>query len=105
MSRKGGSMRRHVALTAWLFALPFCSFAADYPVQEVRAIDGKILCFAHHNLIVTQRSGPCDGYVPPSKVGVGQSFVADGKTRTILVIHATQTDKDFKTGAILKPAQ
>jgi hypothetical protein len=93
-------MRRHVALTAWLFALPFCSFAADYPVQEVRAIDGKILCFAHHNLIVTQSSGPCDGYAPPSKVGVGQSFVADGKTRTIRVIHATQTDKDFKTDAI-----
>jgi hypothetical protein len=71
-----------------------------HPVQEVRAIDGKILCFAHRNLIVTQSSGPCDAYTPPSKVEQGQSFVANAKKRTISVIHATQADDDMKTDAI-----
>jgi hypothetical protein len=93
-------MRTHIGLAALLFGIPLYSFAADHPVQEVRAIDSKILCFAHRNFIVTESSGPCDGYTPPSKVGVGQSFVANGKKRTIGVIQATQMDKDFKTDAI-----
>jgi len=92
-------MRRY-ALAGLLFAIPLYSFAADHPVHEVRALDGKILCFAHHNLIVTESSGPCDGYTPPSNVEVGQSFIANGKKRTIGVIQATQMDKDFRSDAI-----
>jgi hypothetical protein len=91
---------RHIALAAFLFVISGGAFAADNPVSEVRAVDGKILCFAHHSFIVSETSGPCDGYTPPSNVEVGQSFVADGKGRTIGVIQATQMDEDFRGGAI-----
>jgi hypothetical protein len=95
-----------IALTAFMFAAPLRSIAADSPVREVRALDGKILCLAHHELIVTESSGPCDGYTPPLKVAVGESFSADGKKRTIGVIQATQMDKDFKdTGIDIKKGE
>jgi hypothetical protein len=92
--------RRHIALAALLFVVSGGAFAEDNPVREVRAVDGKILCFAHHNFVVTESSGSCDGYTPPSKVEVGQSFVANGKKRTIGVIQATQMDKDFRGDVI-----
>jgi hypothetical protein len=92
--------RRHVALAALFLVISGAAFAAVNPVSEVRALDGKILCFAHHSLIVSESSGPCDGYTPPAKVQVGQSFVANGKKRKIAVIQATQMDEDFRGGAI-----
>jgi hypothetical protein len=85
-----------IALAAFMFAVPLRGNSADYPVDEVGVLDGKILCLAHHNLIITESSGPCDGFTPPLKVAVGQSFVANGERRTIGVVRATQVDKDFK---------
>lgn len=61
----------HLVIAALLFGTPFHSIAADHPVQEVRAIDGKVLCFAHRNLIVAQSSGPCDGQFRTWLPGMG----------------------------------
>ena len=91
---------RHIAIAALFFVISGAAFAADNPVREVRAVDGEILCFVHHNFAVTETSGPCDGYTAPSKVEVGLSFVANGKKRTIGVIQATQMDEDFRGGVI-----
>jgi hypothetical protein len=100
MAIRPTAYRRHIALAALLVVISGAAFAGDNPVHELRAVDGKILCFAHHNFVVTESSGPCDCYTPPSTVELGQSFVANGKKRTIGVIQATQMDKDFRGGAI-----
>ena len=85
-----------IALAAFGLALLRDSNATDYPAREIRALDGYVLCFAHHDWIVTETSGPCDGFTPPPKVAEGEKFVANGKERIISVIRATQADHDLK---------
>jgi len=69
--------------------------AAEYPASEAQAIDGKIACFAHHDRLVKTSSEPCNGFAPPAKLAIGESFTADGKRRTIGLIRATQAEEDM----------
>jgi hypothetical protein len=41
-------------------------------------------------------SGPCDNYTPPRQVRVGETFQANGKTKTINLIHAHRIEKDMQ---------
>ena len=90
------------ANAAGLLILALASYASagDHTPQEVRALDGRVLCLAHHELIITESSGPCDSFAPPLKVAIGESFVANGKKRTIGVIQAMQAGSDLKENGL-----
>jgi hypothetical protein len=94
------SALRMIAILTASLVLSDRAVAADFPVQEARAVDGNTLCRAHSNWLITEVSGPCSGFTPPSKLAVGEAFVANGKTRTIAVITATQREKDYKDDKI-----
>jgi hypothetical protein len=85
-------------LAALAVVLSICGYAAasDYPVREAKSIDGNILCHSKSDLIITESTGPCSGFTPPSKVAVGATFIANGKARKIGVVEATQVKKDYK---------
>ena len=59
------------------------------------ALDGKVECHANTNWLITTTSGPCDTFTPPAKVALGESFSANGTTRRIGVIVASQAEKDM----------
>ena len=46
----------------------------------------------------TGATHPCEGFTPPPKVAVGETFSADGKTRQIGIIRAAQSEKDYLAG-------
>jgi hypothetical protein len=52
-------------------------------------------CFSQSDWWITLVSGPCDGSTPPTKVAVGEKFIADGKTRKIGVMLASQAEHDM----------
>ena len=41
---------------------------------------------------------PCEGFTPPPKMAVGETFSAEGKTRQIGIIRAAQVEKDLAQG-------
>ena len=43
----------------------------------------------------TGATHPCEGFTPPPKVAVGETFSADGKTRQIGIIRAAQVKADW----------
>ena len=61
--------------------------AQDVSVQSVVALQMK-----------TGATHPCEGFTPPPKVAVGETFSADGKTRQIGIIRAAQSEKDYLAG-------
>lgn len=79
---------------------PRGSFAAEIQPNEVRAADEKMLCFRRKDYLITVSSGPCDGFIQPSRIAIGERFAAEGKDRTIGVIRATQAEKDIKASGI-----
>ena len=93
------ALRMIAILTASLVMSDYAVAAAN-PVQEARALDGKILCRSRSDWLITETSGPCSGFTAPSKLAVGEAFIANGKTRTIAVIEATQMEKDYKDDKI-----
>jgi hypothetical protein len=42
-------------------------------------------------------SGPCDTFTPPSKIALGETFIADGEPHKIGVIIANQAEEDMLT--------
>jgi hypothetical protein len=72
--------------------------AQDAQVQSVVAIDGKVDCLQ----IKTGATHPCEGFTPPPKLAVGETFSADGKTRQIGVILAHQAENDVQPYGITK---
>jgi hypothetical protein len=94
------SALRMIAILTTSFVMSDYAVAAANSVQEARPLDGKILCRSRSDWFITESSGPCSGFTPPSKLAVGESFVANGKTRTIAVIEATQMEKDYKDDKI-----
>lgn len=86
-------MRPVIIAIACALASP--TVAADSQVREARAADGRIICNAYHNWIVTTTSGPCAGFAAPGRFALGATFAADGKERTIRVIQAHQALQDL----------
>jgi hypothetical protein len=80
-----------IAIAALLAAATSPTAAHDVQVQSVVAIDGKIDCLQ----MKTGATHPCEGFTPPPKVAVGETFSADGKSRPIGIIRAAQVEKDL----------
>jgi hypothetical protein len=43
----------------------------------------------------TGATHPCEGFTPPAKVALGETFSADGKNRKIGIIRAAQVEGDW----------
>jgi hypothetical protein len=84
----------YIGIIALLAAATSPTTAQDVQVQSVVAIDGKVDCLQ----IKTGATHPCEGFTPPPKVAVGETFSADGKTRQIGIIRAVQFEKDMAQG-------
>ena len=84
----------YIGIAALLVAATSPTTAQDVQVQSVVAIDGKVDCLQ----MKTGATHPCEGFTPPPKVAVGETFSADGKTRQIGIIRAVQFEKDMARG-------
>ena len=71
--------------------------AETLKVTRVETIDGNMRCLWARDRLVTVISGPCDNFVPPRQVRIGETFQANGKTKTINVIQADRVSKDLPT--------
>jgi hypothetical protein len=85
-------MIAYIGIAALLAAATSPTAAQDVQVQSVVAIDGKAACVQMKTGGATR---PCEGFKPPSKVAVGETFDADGKTRQIGVIRAAQVEGNW----------
>lgn len=77
--------------------LPAQAQAEMVKATRVEALDGKVRCNWARDRLITVISGPCDDYIPPRQVRVGETFRANGKTKTIAVILADRVSKDLPT--------
>jgi hypothetical protein len=85
-----------IFVSAWSLVVLSTTLAAEYGANEVEAIDGKVQCFSRSDWFVTVVSGPCNGFIAPKKIAIGETFAADGKDREIKVIVATEAERDMK---------
>jgi hypothetical protein len=88
---------RFLTTTAFFLTSTSLASAGEFYAEAVAAADGEVKCLAHTSWIITTVSGPCKSFMPPEKVALGQTFVADGETQRIGVIVANQAEKDFLT--------
>lgn len=76
-------------LTASLF-----TNAQTLDIRAASSVDGKIDCNWARDRIVTTISGPCENFLPPKQISLGESFSANGKNLRINVIRATKYTAD-----------
>jgi hypothetical protein len=89
-------MARVVLLAcAAVLCMPIPATAETYKAKYVMALDGVVDCKWARDRFITVISGPCEDYKAPSEVRLGATFQANGKTKTIKVIAATQIEKDY----------
>ena len=88
-------MMAYIGIAALLAAATSPTAAQEGQVQSVVAIDGKVACVQMETGGATR---PCEGFTPPPKVAVGETFSADGKSRKIGIIQAAQVEKDYAQG-------
>jgi hypothetical protein len=81
----------YIGIAALLAAATSPTAAQDVQVQSVVAIDGNVNCLQ----MKTGATRPCEGFTPPPKVAVGETFSADGKTRQIGIIRAAQVKGEW----------
>lgn len=83
--------------TAGLLVLltPFSASAAEYTANSVKAADGLIRCITASNGWFTQSTGPCAGFIPPTRIAMGEAFEIDGKKLRIGFIGVTVIEKDM----------
>jgi hypothetical protein len=82
-----------LALVAVSLLLPIVASGEKFKANRVEAIDGVIKCNWARDRLITVISGPCDDFTPPRQVRIGETFQANGKTKTINVIIADQAEK------------
>lgn len=63
-------------------------------IRAASSIDGKIDCNWARDGIVTTISGPCENFLPPKQISLGEPFSANGKNLRINVIRATKYTAD-----------
>jgi hypothetical protein len=80
-----------IGIAAVLAAATSPTAAQDVQVQSLVALDGKVECLQ----MKTGATHPCEGFTPPPKVALGETFSADGKTRKIGIIRAAQVKADW----------
>lgn len=76
-------------LTASLF-----TNAQTLNIRAASSVDGKINCNWARDRIVTTISGPCENFLPPKQISLGEPFSANGKNLTINVMRATKYTAD-----------
>jgi len=89
-------MRFIVLLWAYLL-LPLTAHAEMVNVSAVESLDGAVKCIWARDRVVSIISGPCENFTPPTRIRLGETFIANGKTRTIGIITATHIDKDMSS--------
>lgn len=77
--------------------LPAAVQAESFKATRVEALDGNVRCLWARDRLITVISGPCGEYTAPRQVRVGETFQANGKTKTINVILADRVSKDLPT--------
>lgn len=82
-------------LTIFFLSSPIAVSAQMTRVHSAAALDGVVACFRARNLIITTTTGPCADYTPPHQVRVGETFLANGDTKTINVIIANRANQDM----------
>lgn len=75
------------------------AIAGDVRVEEV-SVTGAIDCLTSADWFVTSTTGPCSNFVPPSRVRVGETFSANGKTFKIGIVIASQAEEDMLTDGL-----
>jgi len=85
-------MIAYIAIADLIAAATSPSAAQEVQVQSVVAIDGKTACVQMKTGGATR---PCEGFTPPRKVAVGETFSSDGKTRQIGIIRAAQVKGEW----------
>jgi hypothetical protein len=98
----GNAMRRCQLMKPSLFLLttlslsiPIAVSAQMTRVNSAVAVDGVVACFRARNFFITATTGPCYDYTPPRQVRVGETFLANGSTKTIRVIVASRAAQDM----------
>jgi hypothetical protein len=91
-------MIAYIGIAALLTAATSPTAAQDVQVQSVVAIDGKVVCLQ----MKAGATHPCEGFTPPPKLAVGETFSADGNARQIGVILAHQAEDELKPYGITK---
>lgn len=89
-------MRIFVLAVACIACVPITAAVAQtFTANQVQSLDQDIKCIWARDRIITLISGPCDSYVPPKQVRIGETFSANGKVKRINVIFANRVEKDF----------
>jgi hypothetical protein len=80
----------HLILFTGFFIVSFHANTQTYDVRAVLSADGKVDCNWARDRIVTTISGPCEKFLPPKQIVLGESFSANGKSLQINIIRATK---------------
>jgi hypothetical protein len=88
-------MKTWIALVAVALALPVTVHGETVSASRVEALDGNIKCNWARDRLITVISGPCEDYTPPRQVRMGETFKANGKTKTINIVIADRIEKDM----------
>lgn len=86
---------KYSVLTAALLLVPTATHAETFKAKHVEPINGTVACNWARDRLITVISGPCEGFKPPAQVRLGETFEANGKTKTIKVIFADRIEKDM----------
>lgn len=79
-----------VLFACGVFTVTLSTYAQTLNVRAASSADGKIDCNWARDRILTTISGPCESFIPPKQVALGESFSANGKNLRINVINATK---------------
>lgn len=86
---------KYSVLTAALLLASSVVHAETYKAKRVEPINGAVACNWARDRLITVISGPCESFKPPAQVHLGETFEANGATRTIKVIFADRIEKDM----------
>ena len=92
------SLKASLVATLLIVILPpLVAYGQTYKAKRAEALDGVVKCLWARDRLITVISGPCDNFTAPRQVRVGETFQANGKTKTINLILANRIEKDIPT--------
>jgi hypothetical protein len=83
----------YYAAVALIAAMP--AQAETYKTKLVEPLNGVVACKWARDRWITVISSSCDDFKPPARIAIGETFQANGKTKTIKVIFADRMEKDI----------
>jgi hypothetical protein len=88
-------MPKRIFAVLALAIAPLGVAAQTFKAESVEASDGQANCVWARDRLITVVSGPCDDFKPPKAVRLGETFCANGKTKTIKVVIAYRAERDY----------